>query len=60
MAAGQTGPAGRSVARSVEEEFRIVNDPAVNRHLSTWGRSVRERILMFKDATIFHVKVRGN
>ena len=59
-AAGLTGPTGRSVARSVEKEFRVVNDPAVTRQLNTGGRSVRERILKFADATIIQVKVRGN
>ena len=57
MEAGQTGLTGRNVARSVEEreEFRVVSDPAVTRHLNTMGRSVRERILFLADATIFPV-----
>ena len=56
MEAGQSGPNGRSVARSVEEEeFRFVSDPAVTQHLNTGGRSVRERYMILAVATIFPV-----
>ena len=52
---GLSGLTGRNVARSVEEVFRVVNDPAVTRHLNTGGRSVRERIMKFVCVTIFPV-----
>ena len=59
MGDGQTGPTGRSAARSVEreEDFSIVNDPAVTRQLNTGGRSVRERNLTIENATIFPVSI---
>ena len=55
MGDGQTGPTGRSVARSVEEEIRSVNGPAVTRQLDTGGRSVRERKMMLVCVTTFLV-----
>ena len=55
MEGGLSGLTGRNVARSVEEDFRVVNDPAVTRHLNTGGRSVRERIMKFVCVTIFPV-----
>ena len=57
MGDGQTGPNGRSVARSVEEDFRSVNDPAVTRQLDTGGRNVRERALKLVCVTIFPVSM---
>ena len=55
MEGGLSGLTGRNVARRVEEDFRVVNDPAVTRHLNTGGRSVRERIMKFVCVTIFPV-----
>ena len=55
MEGGLSGLTGRNVARRVEEDFRVVNDPAVTRHLNTGGRSVRERIIKFVCVTIFPV-----
>ena len=54
---GLSGLTGRNVARRVvkEEDFRVVNDPAVTRHLNMGGRSVRERIIKFVCVTIFPV-----
>ena len=54
---GLSGLTGRNATRSVvkEEDFRVVNDPAVTRHLNTGGRSVRERIIKFVCVTIFPV-----
>ena len=53
MAGGLSGLTGRNVARVVEreEDFKIVYDPAVTRHLSTGGRSVVLRKWMFDSAT---------
>ena len=55
MEGGLSGLTGRNVARSVEEDFRVVNDPVVTRHLNIGGRSVRERKMMFVSVKIFPV-----
>ena len=52
---GLSGLTGRNVARHVEEDFRVVNEPAVTRHLNTGGRSVRERIMKLICVTTFPV-----
>ena len=55
MEGGLSGVTGNNVARGVVEDFKVVNDPAVTRHLNTGGRSVRERIIKFVCVTIFPV-----
>ena len=54
---GLSGLTGRNATRSVvkEEDFRVVNDPAVTRHLNTGGRTVREREMMYVCVTTFPV-----
>ena len=55
MEGGLSGVTGRNVARRVVKDFKVVNDPAVTRHLNTGGRSVRERIMKFVCVTTFPV-----
>ena len=55
MVAGQSGLTGTSVSVEWKIRFRVADDPATSRHLSTGGRSAGERFLSHRHANIFLV-----
>ena len=56
MEAGLSGLTGTSVSVEWKKiRFRVADDPATSRHLSTGGRSAGERFLKYRHANIFLV-----